>query len=533
MTPRDRRLLLAAALVAGVSVAAAPAVAGDDPREVLGFDALHARLGPDAPTGAGIVGSYVEAPDGNGFWRPDLTIGELSGKSLTVESSGASGLSAHSSGVMRQLCGDTTSVAPGMTDIHLWEALDWLNDFLRAGSGGAIAPEPLPAPIRVLNNSWIGSANPSLDNDVLRRADLVIDRDRLLIASGMSNSPAGNPPLMGHLYNGLAVGTRDGGHGNLPTQSGIDGPGRMKPEIVGVAGTTSSATPQIAAVGAVLSETIETWPGLATNLNARRVQVLKAAILAGATKENQLTGTWTNGPETSGPDRGVTLTPLDDVMGVGTANVDRSHMVLTALEQNGTDDPDAASGLPSRGWDYDTIGVGQTRYWGIDVPEGADALAVVLTWNRTVRLSTNEWAVADLDLELLRREADGSLAPLTGDAGLGVFASGNVASRSPVDNIEHLYLEGLAPGSYVLRAERLDAGGSPPTNWPFAIAWLGPEPVAPGVPEDVNGDGTVSLDDLLIVLSAFGPCGDPCPADVDGDETVGFSDIVAVLAAWD
>ncbi len=530
MPHRDRRLPLAASLVASIAVAAAPAIAGDDPREVLGFDALHARLGPDAPTGAGVVGSYVEASDGNGFWRPDLDNGDLDDKNLIVESSGAAGESAHSTGVMRQLCGTGTSVAPGMLDIHLWEALDWLNGFLRVGTSAP--PFPQPGPIRVLNNSWIASSNPALDNDVLRRADFVVNRDRLLIASGMSNNPNGNPPLMGHMYNGLAVGTRDGGHGQLPTQSGIDGPGRMKPEIVGVAGTTSSATPQIAAIGAVLAETIETFPGLSTNLNARRIQVLKAAILAGAVKENQLTGEWTNGAETSGPDRGVTLTPIDDVVGVGTANVDRSHLVLTSLEQNGTADPESASGLPSRGWDYDTIGPDDARYWGIELPEGADELSVVLTWNRAVQIPSGDWGVADFDLELLRRDAGGGLVPLVGDAGLGIFESGNVASRSPVDNVEHLYVAGLAAGSYVLRVNRLDEGALP-TSGAVALAWFGPEPVEPGVPEDVNGDGTVSLDDLLLVLSAFGPCGSPCPEDVDEDGTVGFSDLVAILSAWD
>ena len=108
-----------------------------------------------------------------------------------------------------------------------------------------------------------------------------------------------------------------------------------------------------------------------------------------------------------------------------------------------------------------------------------------------------------------------------------------MASRSPVDNIEHLYLEGLAAGSYVLRATRLDDGAPLPTATPFAIAWFGPEPVDPGRPEDLDGDGAVGLSDLLVVLASFGPCGDPCPADIDGDGSVGFGDLLAVLAAWD
>ncbi len=53
-------------------------------------------------------------------------------------------------------------------------------------------------------------------------------------------------------------------------------------------------------------------------------------------------------------------------------------------------------------------------------------------------------------------------------------------------------------------------------------------------PADVTADCIVGFDDLLAVLSSFGPCGDPsdCPEDVDGDGTVGFTDILEVLSAW-
>jgi len=56
-----------------------------------------------------------------------------------------------------------------------------------------------------------------------------------------------------------------------------------------------------------------------------------------------------------------------------------------------------------------------------------------------------------------------------------------------------------------------------------------------GPPGDVNGDGDVSFADLVLVLSAWGPCPDPpgeCPEDVDGDGTVGFTDLVLVLSNW-
>lgn len=52
---------------------------------------------------------------------------------------------------------------------------------------------------------------------------------------------------------------------------------------------------------------------------------------------------------------------------------------------------------------------------------------------------------------------------------------------------------------------------------------------------DIDGDGDVDFDDLLGVLSGWGPCPPapaPCPGDVDGNGTVDFDDILAVLAGW-
>jgi hypothetical protein len=51
-------------------------------------------------------------------------------------------------------------------------------------------------------------------------------------------------------------------------------------------------------------------------------------------------------------------------------------------------------------------------------------------------------------------------------------------------------------------------------------------------PGDMNGDGMVGFDDLVMLLAAWGPCGDPCPADLDGNGAVGFSDLSMLLSAW-
>lgn len=54
---------------------------------------------------------------------------------------------------------------------------------------------------------------------------------------------------------------------------------------------------------------------------------------------------------------------------------------------------------------------------------------------------------------------------------------------------------------------------------------------------DANGDGQVAVNDLLILLAAWGPCPAPCPphcpADFNGDCNVSVIDLLALLAAWD
>ena len=49
--------------------------------------------------------------------------------------------------------------------------------------------------------------------------------------------------------------------------------------------------------------------------------------------------------------------------------------------------------------------------------------------------------------------------------------------------------------------------------------------------EDINGDGTVSVSDLLMLIGAWGPC-DGCDEDLDGNGTVNVSDLLEVIAAW-
>ena len=60
--------------------------------------------------------------------------------------------------------------------------------------------------------------------------------------------------------------------------------------------------------------------------------------------------------------------------------------------------------------------------------------------------------------------------------------------------------------------------------------------VTPGThPGDVNGDGHVNIDDLLLVINAWGACPPApaaCPADVNHDAAVNIDDLLMVITHW-
>ncbi|UCD74714.1 MAG: hypothetical protein JSV91_13110, partial [Phycisphaerales bacterium] len=53
----------------------------------------------------------------------------------------------------------------------------------------------------------------------------------------------------------------------------------------------------------------------------------------------------------------------------------------------------------------------------------------------------------------------------------------------------------------------------------------------PPCPADLNHDGKVNIDDLFLILGAWGLC-DGCPEDLNSDGKVNIDDLFAVLGAW-
>lgn len=503
------------------------AVASGVLADEIGYDALLARLSGQAiPTGAGIRVAQVEASvDTNPLtYGPDQSLAEFSGKSFFAQS-GTPLASWHATTVGQLLYSNSisNSIATGVTNIYLWEANSFITGVLRYGQPATTAPLVPPTPaLKIYNHSWIGGldgATPTAgDNDILRRADFAMNRDDTLFILGMNNgATAPTYPLMAMGYHGLSVGRMDGdhSHGNVPGTA--DGPGRMKPEIVAPGNATSWTAPVVGSVAALLFETAATHPNLALNTNADETVVIKAVLLAGA---RHRVG-WTNNPTTSGASRGVTSKPLDATYGVDVVNVDRSHRILTAGERDGTSTSAAAQVSPPAAWDYESIPFGAIRYWRIRSTQLIPELSIIATWNRTGANAGAVPSVANVDLTLFRINAAGALEELEGEAGAVYYASGNVASRSFVDNIEHIYLKNLAAGEYVIEAKR---SGIATTATSFALAWI----MAPML-GDINQDGRVDGLDLAAVLSGWGG---NSAGDVNGDGVVDGADLAFVLSNW-
>ena len=493
-----------------------------------GLSDLIARVGAgNEPTGADVSVGHVEVADA-GNYGPDQASSQYVGI-LFHEQSGPTGTSAHGQQVGRRFYGNP-SISPGIDEVYLYEVNHWIGSgYLRAGTGSD--PVITPGNVKVFNHSWVGASTENDENnEILRRIDFAARRDDILMVVGVNNEGGANLPLLSHNYNGLSVGLLLGVHQSGNTLAGIDGPGRLKPEIVADEDRTSYATPFVAGAVTLMTETARTeFRG--TNPLAERGETIKAILLAGAEKP----GGWTNNAPTGGPSRGSTAQPIDTIFGAGRLDVNLAHLIMTGGEQDGGA---AVPGLPnisSNGWDFEILDNDESRYYRFRIYETADVISVAMTWHRRIFAGFGGFSVADFELRLWRIDSNGQLVSLIGPGGVGVFADGNVYSNSSVDNIEHLYITGLEPCDYVMEMKRIDELTGP-LNWDVAIAWRMPDP--PACPADIDGSngGEVDVFDLFVMLDAWGECSAACPpactADLTGDGNVDVFDLFELLEAW-
>lgn len=400
-----------------------------DWRSAIGWAEFTSELGPDYPDGTGVLVAQGEA-DANGTnpgaaCLPDNTNSLVTGKLILPKTPDASN-SNHALNVARRFYGNTTSVAPGVTDIFAYEANDYL---------GALTSNSIPANRKVHCNAWVANFG-TLGAFKLAEIDSRIQSNGYLLVAGLSNgSNTSVPQIFTSTYNALSVGRSNGNHSRNGTNVGRGNylAGRIKPEVVIPETTTSWSTGAVSSIAAVLYQVAQEAHPQAYDHS----EVIKAIIMAGATKQ-----------EFDGWDR-TTTRPLDEVFGAGEAHILNSYLILSAGEQTpGTVAP--------TGWSFSDLAGSDgpdsflERTYDFSVPEGsvAEDFSVILNWNYS-----GSGTPRDLKLELISLTAGNKLVD---------------TSNSSIDNVEHIYRRHLPAGNYQLKVSRADESDDPIS---FALAW--------------------------------------------------------------
>lgn len=417
-------------------------------RHSIGWINAKDRLQADMPMGRGIAVGQVEGNLQTGYLA-NTQHRDLPGTGFIPES-GKSKLNGHATNVATYIAGPQ-SAGQGVRSVHAWTVNDWITSgYLNTGT---TENPKADHPARVFNHSWIAPKSSSAPI-VLRRVDYQIDTQDVLVVAGVNNELGEIPDLLASAYNTISVGSTMGKHSDALTTT--EGEGRSKPEIVAPGNLTSWSTGVVTGVCAALLEyadRIVEEDDQGSNKNAAKSEVIKAALFAGAQRNNN----WA-------PQEGESL---DRMFGVGVVDIDRALVIL----DGGHIEPDKPT-KQRYGWSFATIDPARlkTYTFTIDQPQGESGIALV--WHRRVlggkvnlineatgdsREIWNPTAfVPNLNLGLIKIDADGNETLIA-------------KSASEVDNLELIHLPQLDPGQYALRIVR--APDDTKMAWDYAIAW--------------------------------------------------------------
>jgi hypothetical protein len=469
-------------LLLGLALLAAAPAAFADPRDSVGGGALAARLGTQRPSGRGVPVALVEGlvteADGRPAFRPDTDLAEFAGVRFTSPTAAPPGaVSPHATAVARYLAGRTTSLAPGIPAVAMYSAPDWLGTgFLQSGPAGA-GLAPLAVAARVANHSWVGDSPAAAD--ILRRVDWVVHRDEFVQVVGVNNEgPV--PQLLAGAFNAIAVGRTAGSVTGTAPVDYLYTRDRARPDLVVPVGTTSAATPFVAAAAALLAGVARDRPALARDpvtrgtatraagrvTNAGRAEVIRAVLMAGASRRTP-----------AGQAPGITdyrVSPvhrtangLDRRFGAGQLDVDASLRILVAGEQDSQQDAGAGSATVARlGFDYDPAfgGAGGSNAgarYALPALAVRGQLVATLAWHLEVAGPTAtgfDGAARLYNLELRVIDVTVPTAPR-------VLAE----SAGNRDNTESAWLP--VPAGRRLVLEVAAGPGEGPFRWDYALAW--------------------------------------------------------------
>jgi hypothetical protein len=443
----SRTVALALLVSAGFACVASPAAGQSFPfPQETGYDRLTERLQGQVPNGQSIIMGQAEVDLIPGAYLPDFTNPVFSQVNFQIMDGGGTTWE-HATDVGRLLYGQDLSLTTGITHVKLFRA-----DF--TGSGLLESPTelnwldpagPMNIGVDVLNNSWVwNTGQRPYSTQLLRRFDWLADAYDIVVVAGIPNdSTAPIPELISSMYNDITVGNSSGVCSRGPTlfqeTDGVTA-GRCKPDIVAPLPVSSASTALVSSYAALLLDEVHrrTAAGETSFAKAVKPVVIKSVLQTGA---NKLPG-WT-ASETS---------PLDLQQGAGQVDIDHSEMILST----GNQPPGWINGI---GWTYEqAIAPADTRlYYFILNEDTAKRFAATLNWHRKITSTGFPDTIDIARLPNLQLEfytfSDGAFILLQ-------------ASRSPIDNLQHIALPTLANGIYILRV--INTGGLAAD---FALSW--------------------------------------------------------------
>ena len=475
---------LLCALAGAVHSVSAPAT----PLADVGFEALRSRV-PQLADGSGLALTQVEASTSPAeeppVYFPIGSNAEIAHVTFTDRSGGAAnGTSGHATGVAARLAGTTTSLTPGLAEIDVFEASDWLNRML---FNNGFAPRIPDTPL--INHSWAGaSKDAAQDAQLLMRADwLVADQGRTLVV-GMRN----NAPLLAEAHNVLAVHSTGVAPALTSTPLGPGYPGgRNLTHIVAPQTTTSAATATVSSALNLLAAE-QNRLGRAPHPAVLGKAILMASARRAVENSDQSAITDYRATAATRAENG-----LDTRYGAGQLDILAAHAVSTAMPSA----PDGATGStvssPMQAGAEPAAGAARTApilgsgyayveafggaegspveaHYTLTIPAPGARLSATLAFN--ARILDTESGVGftpapetgNLDLSLLRVEADQTAQALA-------------TSQATVSSTETVHFDTLPAGTYRLEVRTIANQGSAPMA--YALAWyLMPAPEATALP---------------------------------------------------
>lgn len=421
-----------------------------------------------------------------------------------------------------------------------------------------IIPQSQPVSEDILTISWGTDANDVITSWWQRGIDALIERDACVVIAGCGNGrdqfSSITKPSAG--YNVISVGAACG-LGHFPDNINYIGPprsrdsnfgptadGRTKPDVIApglhigpdadnqtryrcqqnTGGYSSFASPVVAGLAGVLIDAARK-----NNLDrADDPRLIKALILNGAHK---LTG-WHKGAVGLEDDATV---PLDYAQGAGLVNIANSLDQLLAGRFAEQDHPEKS------GWDMVDLIANASDPKAMKkylLPEPLDPNAYVkatICWYRHYQQDRifRALPVRPFDLELWRTDENGRLLKLLDQ------------SRSPVDNLQHIYYRSDHTQSVALVIRAADDTIPSHVSEQVALAYMVTDDNWPGdvMAEDLNADGIVDQTDarlLLQQIKEFSQTGTIAltdnasvqTADLNHDGKINTDDFLNLIQVW-